>query len=296
MTSSENAADERLGLAAHLIRCGLGNSSPARDAQYGQAVALWPTSPAFRGQVRAIAGGMGLVVADVNNFGIALATLDDTLFAPSPGRIHNYYQNGSAAKDRVTTATEAKAILAAVLAVIACVAYPDEQALEGTGTPGGAIYAKEIRERLELMACNAERLDASRPGDDGTDGKNAGLQDGTADGMLNPDSEELIWQAIRRCPSVRTTKQGRLAEGNLAWHVGKAFELLDRNGHAELRKPSGEDEEGGTYILPRDRFRKLVLHHSASAAFASIRAAMAAEAGPPAQDLQDPTAMNAEEA
>lgn len=247
----------RLALAAHLVQCGLrGTASPRSDVRYRQAIALWEASAGFRAEAEAVASGLGLAIADVNDRGIALMVRDGSIFVPSPAQVHGIYANGTTSKER-QTAAEARAVLCAAITVTAAMAYPDAHAIDGL-TPSTPIFAKEVREKLVALA--------EREGD-----RAEGPADGEPQGL---GGMPALWDAVLRCAPIVTTQTGRHKEGTLGWHVQKAFELLAENGHADLRRP-GEEGEGelGLHILPKDRFRKLV-RHSATAAHAAIREAM----------------------
>lgn len=263
MTSHMRTPEMQVEMAAHLVLCGLsGTTSPKRDTLYKEAIELWPSSTEFQAQVHSVAKGMGLQVAGVNNLGIALAAPVGSPFTPNPGTIHNLYTNGSVAKDHATSASDAKAVLCATIAVIAFLAYPDEHSLYAQGSGSTAIYAKEVRERMEGLANTAAAAYANKEITSDDDSASAE--------MLEAESQGRLWSAVLRCPAVRTTAKGRHAEGTMAWHVSKAFDLLEDCGHVEVRRPT-DDEEGGLHIMTKDRFRKLLCHHSASAVYQSIR-------------------------
>lgn len=273
-TSPEDEAPvgSRIALASHLVRCALGTSSPRTGSQYRQALDTWQTNAEFREMVRDVASGMGLVVADVNGFGMALAAQPDSAFAPLATRLHNAYSNRSSG--RAFSALEARAVLGLALMTTAVLAFPDEAALDGNGTSPAPVHAREVRERMEALA-KASRDEAES-------------HDGTEDGEDEREgSLRRMFDAVLACPPLRLTARGNQKEGTLAWHVMKAFEALQDHGHAHLQKGGEDEEETGASIIPKDRWRKLLRHHAAAETHAAVRRAMAAL--PPAPIFLDAT-------
>jgi hypothetical protein len=259
MSGSEAAEVSRLAMAAHLVRCAIvGTISPKRDPLYKRGLDAWASSAEFRTQVADVAEGFAVNIADADHLGAIAVALPGSPFAPSAAAIHSYYRNGSTTKYSTLSPSEARVGLVAALAATAMIAFPDESALDRAGTGSANVYAKEVRQKIESMAQAAKARWE-------TGSEAAGEHEGS--------SRRRFWQYVIDCADIRTTRKGLVSQYTLAWHVEKAFEYLRDHGHADLRAPSAENDEG-LHIRPKDRFRKLVRYHSASEAHAAIRDAM----------------------
>lgn len=275
---SETPPGSHAELAAFLLRCSMGTAPPrSPGSPYRQGLELWEASADFRDTVRAIAAGLGLVVADCNVFGMALAVRPDSAFAPSAARLHNFYANGSTSKNRPVGASDARAVLGIALMTTAALAYPDENALDGTGTAPPRVLAREVRERMEALArLSRDEAEASDMNDSHTDDNDE--EGGKAASLRR------MFDAVLECSPLKLSPTGKQIDGTLAWHVMKAFEALHEHGHAQLSRGGGEDEESGVSIIPKDRWRKLLRHHAAAETHAAVRLALG-RLPPPLPDL-----------
>ena len=176
---------------------------------------------------------MGLVIAGVNEKGIALRSSRESIFKPDPDRLLHHITQ------------EEKAMQSAIIVYIAYLCFPDDNSMMESSDPQ-MITAKEV---LDIL------LKVSTP--DIVEQEND---------VRVKTVKDVIWE---NRDVIFQEKTNKFARGSLRFHILTVFGYLDRSGFVDYTA-NIEDPILGS-IKTKDKFRKIVKHNY-SEAFKLFRA------------------------
>jgi hypothetical protein len=235
---------ERTRDAARLIQWGLRvRARPAQEPDYKRLVDLYHDDPGFRGAVRAVADGLGLVLVDVGELGAIVAPLHDSVFAL---RGADFRPASSTVEDRLLDGLIQLAIAATV--------FPSSRDLEDD--PAIARPPITIGEIEDSLRALCERLaEQSRDQPDPIEG---------AEGF------EEAWRIYSRRLDAMETKDGSSARRTTRRLVEINLERLREHG-GFVRDNRGDE----AMYQPTYRYQALVRELAANEALRRVRETLA---------------------
>jgi hypothetical protein len=231
---------DRIRDAARLVQWGLRvRARPAQEPDYKRLVDLYHDDPGFRGAVRAVADGLGLVLVDVGEYGAIVAPSDDSVFALR------------GADFRPTSATVEDRLLDGLIQLaIAATVFPSPRDLEDD--PAIARPPVTVTEIEDSLRALCERLaEQSRDAPDPIQGQ---------------EGFEEAWRIYLRRLDAMETKDGSSARRSTRRLVETNLERLREHG-GFVRNNQGEDANyQATY-----RYQALVRELAANEALRRVR-------------------------
>jgi hypothetical protein len=136
-------------LAGRLIQWGLApRARPAQEAEYQRLVERYMDREAFRGLVREVSLGLGLLILDVGEHGLILAPAEESLFAFRPAQF------------RPTSAsTDDRLVDGLIQLAIAATIFPRDRDLdEDSSIARPATTVEEVEETLRTICQRLEEV------------------------------------------------------------------------------------------------------------------------------------------
>ena len=230
--------------AARLLQWGLRvRARPAQEPDYKRLVDLYHDDTAFRGTVRAVADGLGLVLVDVGEYGAIIAPLEDSVFAL---RGADFRPTHSAVEDRLLDGLIQLAIAATV--------FPSARDLEDD--PAIARPPVTIAEIEDSLRALCERLVAQH--------KDA------PDPIQGHEGFEEAWRIYARRMEAMETRDGSAARRTTRRLVESSLEKLREHG-GFVRDNRGEEAA----YQPTYRYQALVRELAANEALKRVRDVLA---------------------
>jgi hypothetical protein len=231
---------DRIRDAARLVQWGLRvRARPAQEPDYKRLVDLYHDDPGFRGAVRAVADGLGLVLVDVGEYGAIVAPIDDSVFAL---RGADFRPTSSSVEDRLLDGLVQLAIAATV--------FPTPRDLEDDpAIARPPVTVSEIEDSLRALC---ERL-AEQSRDQ-------------LDPIQGQEGFEEAWRIYLRRLDAMETKDGSSARRSTRRLVETNLERLREHG-GFVRNNQGED---ATYQATY-RYQALVRELAANEALRRVR-------------------------
>ncbi len=191
-------------LAGRLIQYGLQPGMiPFNEPEYMELVDRFIDRQPFRGMVRDVADGLGLIVVDVNDRGIFMGTSNQSVFAMKPSE----FRSGTSGEDRLLDGLIQIAIAATV--------YPRQRDLdEDSYEAKPPITVAEVDQMLRELSESAK----SRVGD--SDLSDEQLQQGIQE----------AWRVYESRPAVRKMKSGLHSKDSTHGLIYKHLQLLANQG------------------------------------------------------------------
>jgi hypothetical protein len=202
-----SASEERAAFqAGRLIQWGLRpKANIFNEPECRELIDCYIDRPTFRGLVRELAEGLGLVILAANDRGLFLGTQEQSIFAQRPS---DFRSGRVTADDRLLDGLAQVAIAATI--------YPrqrdlDEDALEAKPP----ITCHEVDEVLRRLCAEYKQRVADAP-DAASDDLQRGFQE--------------AWRVYEARPAARTTSQGGLALNSTQGLIRKHLQQLTEHG------------------------------------------------------------------
>jgi len=226
--------------AARLVQWGLRvRARPAQEPDYKRLVDLYHDDPAFRGAVRAIAEGLGLVLVDVGEYGAIVAPLHDSVFAL---RGADFRPASSTVEDRLLDGLIQLAIAATV--------FPSSRDLEDDpAIARPPITVSEIEDNLRALCERMAQQARDQP-----------------DPIEGAEGFEEAWRIYSRRLDAMETKDGSSARRTTRRLVEINLERLREHG-GFVRDQRGDEAA----YQPTYRYQALVRELAANEALRHVR-------------------------
>jgi hypothetical protein len=227
--------------AAQLIHFGLQpRQRPAQEPEYQSLVTLYLDRSDFRSIVKDIASGLGLLILDVSEYGIALGPYDGSAFALSPAQ---FRPTGASADDRFLDGLVQLAIAATI--------FPRARDLEEEATYARPpVTVEEIDANLRAICERYER-------------EQKGLPDPVV--AVEVAGFHEAWRVYQRRLSVMETGDGRKAARSAQRIIEYGLEKLRDFGCF-----TKESRGAQTLYQPTWRYQTLVKELAADAAYGRV--------------------------
>jgi len=234
--------------AARLIQWGLRvRARPAQEPDYKRLVDLYHDDPAFRGAVRAIAEGLGLVLVDVGEYGAIVAPGEDSVFAL---RAADFRPTSTSVEDRLLDGL--------IQLAIAVTVFPSPRDLEDDpAIARPPVTISEVEDRLRALCEGLAEASRARP-----------------DPVQGHEGFEEAWRIYARRLDAMETKDGSSARRTTRRLVETNLERLREHGGFVRDARGGEASYQPTY-----RYQALVRELAANEAFRRVRDVLATGAG-----------------
>jgi hypothetical protein len=214
-----SAAAAEAERAAQLVAMGLRRTPvPDRDPAYRELLARYGQDEDFAQLVHGVAGGLGLLVLDVNRTaGLVLAADRGSVFET---KLEDYFVR----RDR----SEGERVLHGVIHLaIAALAFP------GSAELANDSFVNRVSvEQVDVVVRETCRMLEERAAREGTD---------LGDPPVDRPGLDFVWRAYQRKQEVSSTKDNRLSAGSTRGMVSRALHWLAKRG---LLNAVGEDADG----------------------------------------------------
>lgn len=232
-------------LAGRLIQWGLDpRARPAQEAEYQRLVERYMDREAFRGLVREVSIGLGLLILDVGEHGLILAPAEESLFAFRPAQF------------RPTSAsTDDRLVDGLIQLAVAATIFPRDRDLdEDSSIARPATTVEEVEETLRTICQRLEEESRGNP-DPSASEEDRGLYE--------------AWRVFKRRLRAMETRDDRKARRTTLRAVEYGLERLREFGC--FTKVQQRDEIG---FQPTYRYQVLVKQMAATAAFQALQRIM----------------------
>ena len=235
---------DRVRDAARLVQWGLRvRARPAQEPDYKRLVDLYHDDPGFRGAVRAVAEGLGLVLIDVGEYGAIVAPLEDSVFAL---RGADFRPTSTSVEDRLLDGLIQLAIAATV--------FPSSRDLEeDPAIARPPVTVTEIEDSLRALCERLLEQSQDQP-----------------DPIQGQEGFEEAWRIYMRRLSAMETKDGSSARRTTRRLVETNLERLRDHG-GFVRDARGEEAS----YQPTYRYQALVRELAANDALRRVREVLA---------------------
>ncbi len=232
--------------AARLVQWGLRvRARPAQEPDYKRLVDLYHDDPGFRGAVRAVADGLGLVLVDVGEYGAIVAPMHDSVFAL---RGADFRPTSTSVEDRLLDGLIQLAIAATV--------FPSSRDLEDDpAIARPPVTIGEIEDNLRALCERLSEHSRDQP-----------------DPIQGQEGFDEAWRIYARRLDAIETKDGSSARRTTRRLVETNLERLREHG-GFVRDTRGDEVS----YQPTYRYQALVRELAANEALRHVREALARE-------------------
>jgi hypothetical protein len=232
-----------VGLAAQLVGWGLRvNKRPALEPGYRDLVRRYLEEPLFRETVRELARGLGLIVLDVSEHGVALGPAEGSVFALRPSDF------------RKVERAEERLLDGLVQLGIAVTVFPRARDLDEEATLARPpISVQDVEDLLRGLCMRAHDAQKEKP-----------------DPTASEEEQGMIeaWRIFKRRQPTADTKDGRRAPGTTLRIIEENLDRLCELGCFVRNQRSDTANYQATW-----RYQVLCRELAASAAFVRVRRA-----------------------